>query len=67
LARTCSQRLTQRGTGGVTGCANVKPHNLFTVDVPPVSVLETTLGAIEQSFGSATAAFVALQLEYARP
>lgn len=34
------------------------------IDVPPISALDATLRAIEQSYGSATSAFVALQLEY---
>ena len=35
-------------------------------DVPPISSLDATLQAIERLYGSGTAAFVALQLEYPR-
>ena len=34
---------------------------------PPVAALDSALRAIEQTYGAATAAFVALQIEYPRP
>lgn len=36
-------------------------------NVPPVAALDSALLAIEQSYGAATASFVALQIEYPRP
>lgn len=35
-------------------------------DLPPVASLDATLQEIEQLYGSGTAAFLALQLEYPR-